>query len=533
MTESVTESVFRTLLFVAAAAIAVAGGAPRARAGDEGVFQDPGRSLVEQREAARAVAERVATGDPAEVAAALADPSAWVRDAAFQVLAARLDAAALDRLEPLLGHPDPLVAGALAEVLGQRRHAPARAALERVSRTSPEPVALEAVWALEALALAESGGALAHVVEKRREPRLRADALAALALVDAERAASLARDALRGRSDPVLRIGALTALLRARPAEGVTAAGKAVEAVDGRDPVEARVLHAALALLRGWCDGVRVDDWSQDDLVLLRATVDRLVARLVKVEDGRPRSEVAATLTALTRSGPATADARDWRDWWAAVREGFVPPDAAPPAAAGATTTRVRFHGIPVVSQRLVFAQDVSGGMRGALDHRDPQSPSRLAFSLDELRRVLSSVDGALQVDVAFFATGCRRAAGRLVPAGKARPQLLDFVTRVGAMTPTGQGQGRSNLHDTLAGLLLDERIDTVYLLSEGGPTEGRFVDTERLLRHLERLNAYCQVQVHCLQVTESRPGAKFLRALAERMGGAFHDLPTLLGARR
>lgn len=516
----------RTLLLLAVLALA-----PRAQAGDDGVYQDPTRSLVEQREAARAIGERVALGAPAEVAAALADPSAWVRDAAFQVLVTRLDAAALDALEPLLGHPDPLVAGALAEALGQRRHAPARAALERAARAAPEAVALEAVWALEALAAPEAAGTLAHVVERRREPRLRADALAALGAVDAERAQALAREALRGR-DPLLRIGALAALVRARPADGVTAAGKVVEAVDGREPAEARVLYAALALLRAWCDGVRVDDRGDDDLALLRVTVDRLVARLAKVEEGRPRTEVAATLTALTRSGPASADARDWRDWWAAVREGFVPPDAAPPAAAG-STTRVRFHGIPVVSQRLVFAQDVSGGMRGALDHRDPQSPSRLAFSLDELRRVLGSVDGALQVDVAFFATTTRRAAGRLVPIGKVRPQLLDFVARVGAVTPTGQGQGRSNLHDTLAGLLLDERIDTVYLLSEGGPTEGRFVDTERLLRHLERLNAYCQVQVHCLQVTESRPGAKFLRALAERMGGSFHDLATLLGARR
>ncbi|MBX3471937.1 MAG: hypothetical protein KF878_34220, partial [Planctomycetes bacterium] len=99
----------RTLLLLAVLALA-----PRARAGDDGVYQDPTRSLVEQREAARAIGERVALGAPAEVAAALADPSAWVRDAAFQVLVTRLDAAALDALEPLLGHPDPLVAGALA-----------------------------------------------------------------------------------------------------------------------------------------------------------------------------------------------------------------------------------------------------------------------------------------------------------------------------------------------------------------------------------------------------------------------------------
>jgi hypothetical protein len=171
--------------------------------------------------------------------------------------------------------------------------------------------------------------------------------------------------------------------------------------------------------------------------------------------------------------------------------------------------------------------------MHGPLDKDDPRSPSRLTFSLDELRRVLGVLDDQAHVDVAFFATSARRGAGRLVPAGPARRSLLEFVTRVGGVTPGGQGQGRSNLHDTLANLLLDERIDTVYLLSEGGPTEGLYVDPARVLRHLARLNTSRQVQIHCLQVTENRPGARFLRAIAQDTGGVFHALEALLGARR
>src|SRR5690606_3083498 len=125
------------------------------------------------------------------------------------------------------------------------------------------------------------------------------------------------------------------------------------------------------------------------------------------------------------------------------------------------------------------------------------------------------------------------RAAGRLVPLGRARRPLIDSVTRTGGVTPRGQGQARSNLHDALAALLLDERIDTVYLLSEGGCTEGRFVDPDRVLRHLARLNVYAQVQVHCLQVTENRAGARFLAALAHQSGGTFHTLESLRSARR
>jgi hypothetical protein len=498
---------------------------------------DPGRNLVEQKEAARAAANDAALAEPRAVARYLADRSAWVRDAVLDALVTRVDAESFERLVPLLAHPDPLVAAAVAEACGERAHAGAREALERAARTTTsEEVALEAVWALEALADPASATALEQVLDRRCPPRVRADALVALSRVDPARAVAPAREALRGR-DLTLKIGALTALVRAAPAEGVAAATRIIDEIDGRDAAEARLLYAALGQLRAWADGPWAEDRPPADLELLRGAIDVLVKRLTRLEAGRPRADVAAALRALTGSTGLGADDAAWRDWWQAARVGFVPPDRrcdAPAAGDAATTrTRVEFHGLPVSSTRVVFVQDVSGGMHGPLDAADPRSPSRMAFSLDELRRVLAVLEPDAQVDVAFFATGLRRGVGRLVPAGPARRALIDFVTRVGGVTPGGQGQGRSNLHDTLANLLLDERIDTVYLLSEGGPTEGRYVDPARVLRHLARLNASRQVQVHCLQVTENRPGARFLRAVAQDTGGVFHTLDALLGARR
>lgn len=508
-------------------------------AGAEGdVHADTSRTLVEQRQAARAAARVAPTATTAEVARLLADPSAWVRDAALDALVRRADVAALEGLEPLLAHRDVLVSSAVAELFALRAHAPARAALERAAREGPEPTALEALGALEVIRDARSAEALEQVLDRRREPRVRGDALVALATVAPERAEPRCRRALLGRDD-VLRMAALAALLRVdgprSGCEAALAATHIIDGTDGRDPAAARLLFAALSTLRAWsAPGSWAEDRIEDERVVLRAAIDVLVERLARVEDGRPRAEVAATLAALTRAGALGTDADVWKTWWSSRRVGFVPPDElAASSGEGATRTRVRFHGLPVVSTRVVFVQDVSGGMNGALDAGDPGSPSRLAFSLDELRRVLGVLDDDVQVDVAFFATASRRAAGRLVPVGRARRALLDFVMRVGAVTPEGQGQRRSNLHDTIAALLLDDRIDTVYLLSEGGPTEGRYVDHGRVLRHLARLNVYRQVRVHGLQMTASADGARFLRALAETTGGEFHALDALVGARR
>ena len=63
-------------------------------------------------------------------------------------------------------------------------------------------------------------------------------------------------------------------------------------------------------------------------------------------------------------------------------------------------------------------------------------------------------------------------------------------------------------------------------------PMERYRHNLERFVAHLARRNRYARVRVHCLQATWSRPGAEFLRRLAGSLGGTFHDLDALLGAR-
>ena len=70
--------------------------------------------------------------------------------------------------------------------------------------------------------------------------------------------------------------------------------------------------------------------------------------------------------------------------------------------------------------------------------------------------------------------------------------------------------------------------FDTIFFLSEGGPTEGKFLRTPRFMHHLARLNVYQRVQVHCLQVTTSTFGEKFLRRLSDETGGKFYDYDTI-----
>ena len=94
-----------------------------------------------------------------------------------------------------------------------------------------------------------------------------------------------------------------------------------------------------------------------------------------------------------------------------------------------------------------------------------------------------------------------------------------------------GSHKGRSNLYDTLAFCMQDPEIDTIFFLSEGGPNEGRFMRQTRFMRHLDKLNRYQRVQVHCLQVSNSKGGARFLKEISELTGGRYYDLDAIKAA--
>lgn len=519
-------------LLLAASALAAPQGPP---------YCDKKRNLEKQQEAARAARDQARAGaTPEQVVAWLGDDSAHVRDAVFAVLLEKKDEALLARLEGQLGNRDELIACSVAELFAQCKYAAGRQALEKAAQAAPEPVALESVWALEALGPKESAAALKKVCEKRKEPRLRGDALLALVAAEPEQARRLIEKGLEDKQ-PLVRMAALLGLLTLDPPAAVEASIAVVAAPAGSPNERAalsRLLGVALEVLRGWTERA-----SHKELAV--KAVDALLGRLGR-EEGLDRYLVAFTLEDLTGESGLGEDPALWDGWWQARKDSWTPANkvAAPEPKAGGKGkagapkgpktgdeggTKVRFHGVPVRSQRLVFIQDLSGGMNNPLDKDDADSPTKMAFAKDETVRVLSELPDDVHANALFFASEWYRAAERLLPLGKGgRAQLIDFVKK--QETPDGSAaqnrwKGRSNLYDTLITALQDPEIDTVFFVSEGGPTEGRFVNEARFMRHVERMNRYQRVQVHGFLVSTSTDGARFLRRLAELSGGEFHDL--------
>lgn len=526
-------------------------------------YFDKSRSTDEQAEAAEEAAEEAAGADAAKTLRLLADPSAAVRDAVFAALVERKDEALLGELRGALRHENPLVRASIAELFGLCRYEEGRVPLEKLGlRARDEATVLESIWALEAIGSAKSAKALAKLARKGHKAsafRAAGDALLALARIDAKQGAELAQKALSGRSG-AQRIAAVEALSRVDAKQGAEAACAVLksEPLEGREEAWQPALErAALATLARWRE-------RQDEPDLAKRAVEAVLAAY----------ERSAGLTAhlcwralVDATGESLGEAQAWRDWWSLKGQEFQARDLsgeAPRAeelgkkkkkkgkrkkkgkkkkqqddeeeradgrveTGGASATKVRFCGVPVFSRRLLFLQDTSGGMsRHPVDEDDSESPLRIVYSLERLCEVLGQLDGDARVNVLFFATRYRSLSDRLVPLGKFRDKLIAYV-RKECRTPKGKGMTRSNLYDALVFALDDPGIDSVFFLSEGGQTEGRYVGEERLLRHLERLNVYRRVRINCLQVTKKKKRARFLRALSQRTGGTYYPRSFLL----
>jgi len=240
-----------------------------------------------------------------------------------------------------------------------------------------------------------------------------------------------------------------------------------------------------------------------------------LIALLEKAS-GQPRFDVARTLGWLTGEDHGLAAAR-WKAWWDAEGQDFRMPLPEEVEAKQAERQERReeneskavFYGLPVVSERLVFVLDVSGSM----EHEVSKDTTRLDVALRELDHVLDLLPNGVLVNVVFFSTEIR--------SWEKAPVELNDVTRarLRVFIRSQEPDGQTNLYDALEFALLDRRIDTVFLLTDGLPEGGATEDRYQIRTEVERWNSTGHVVIHGVAVGSEN---ELVRALTEATGGRY-----------
>ena len=236
-----------------------------------------------------------------------------------------------------------------------------------------------------------------------------------------------------------------------------------------------------------------------------KEAVDLLVDRIA-LEEGRMLAECADALRALTGKAFGYAPGA-WKEWWTNNRESYAFPEASVMAANAPGTTT--YHGIPVLSTRMVFCVDISGSMSETAD-----KDSRLEQAKRELGKTLGSVSKESHLNLIFFDDKIEPWHRQLVPIKQHLAVAQQIVARL-------EPRGRTNIFDSLELAFLHKDVDTIYLLSDGEPTDGRVIEPGDILREIKRMNRLRQIVIHTISFGPS----PFMKALAEQNGGQYVEI--------
>ncbi|MHC4390076.1 MAG: HEAT repeat domain-containing protein [Planctomycetota bacterium] len=516
-----SQRLIQALSIIALATAALAAPATTLASPEGPPYFDPARGIEKQQNAAKDAKAEVrskARKEPNVAFEGLASVSAYVRDAVFKELRSNFNADDLLQLGELgLRHPDPFVAAQIAEVLGHKKVKGAREALEKALKSNSEYVLSEVCWALGEIGDPASVKALDKAAGKyqKKSFRVAGEAYQALMKCDPENTETYLKRGLKGKLAGV-RIACLAGAVTTNPAAALKAA---VEQIDTKQQKRwgPRVLFQI-------CDLLRDVDKRKPHADIYKQAFDKLIP-LMEDKDGREHHEIAKTLRAV--SGQDIADDFEaWSSWWGVARDTFEPVDRDPDAnyddAQGGGTV-VRYFGIPIYSKRLTFILDLSGGMDRPVGGKGTDTPRRLNVAKDELKKTLGSLDKDVLANVIFFASAYYACAPQLLPVRKALRKINAYIDE--QQIPTKPHTNRGNLFDPIVVAMEQEDVDTIYLVTEGNPTEGRFIDLDRFVRHMMRTQKFTKTEVNSLFIGSAKSAVKYLEGVSQPTGGRFHDV--------
>ena len=292
-------------------------------------------------------------------------------------------------------------------------------------------------------------------------------------------------------------------------------------------------------------------------------SIGPLIERLA-LEEGRLVEDIGRALAEITgRDFGSRVDA--WQQFWKSVEGRFQIPSDEELAKLHAVQAErkeqyqgrpgvTNYHGIETPSQSIVFVIDVSGSMEQEVVDKERYagrqyaSWQRIEIVKDELIRTVQALDPAVQFNVLAFATEVRswkKAPVKANPVNRSSAETWishlealggaskEDLARVGLTGSANLEAGKTNTYDALMSALgviegnvergYKTNIDTIFFLSDGRPSHGRFVEPDDILREVRAANELRRTVIHTLAIGEFEKD--FMRQLAEQNGGTFVDL--------
>jgi uncharacterized protein with von Willebrand factor type A (vWA) domain len=138
---------------------------------------------------------------------------------------------------------------------------------------------------------------------------------------------------------------------------------------------------------------------------------------------------------------------------------------------------------------------------------------TRLEIAKSNLIRVVNGLGPKVYFNVIFFDSSFRKWKKELTRiTKKSREEAIQFARQQKA-------SGGTNIYDSLEAAIQTKKVDTIFLLSDGQASQGKFMATEDILREIGRLNSKRRIKIHCIALGGSH---SLLEQLAAQSGGRY-----------
>jgi len=293
-------------------------------------------------------------------------------------------------------------------------------------------------------------------------------------------------------------------------------------------------------------------------------SIGPLIARMA-VEEGRLIEDLGKALAEITgRDFGARLDA--WQNFWKTFEGKFqIPSDAelaklreaqaARRAAYDGVPGVVAYHGVQTPSESIVFVIDVSGSMEQEVINKErfkeTNYPSwkRIDVIKTELAKTVRALDANVQFNIIAFATEVKFWKKGQVKANPLNKSSADSwimkleaiggsskedLARAGLVGSANLEGGKTNTYSALMAALgvpedgkaqkdYQTEIDTIFFLSDGRPSHGRYIEPDDVLREIRTANDLRRIVIHTITLGEFEKD--FMERLALENGGSFVDL--------
>jgi hypothetical protein len=159
--------------------------------------------------------------------------------------------------------------------------------------------------------------------------------------------------------------------------------------------------------------------------------------------------------------------------------------------------TPLTYHGLELSSRKVIFCLDVSLSM---------QWNNRIGEAREELLRLLDTLDETVSFNIVTF-SGRVRIWNRegVQPGSTDNVESAKRFVRGARIRSDG-----TNTVDALTAALSDEDVKSIYFLSDGHPTAGFTTDSDRILRHVKKLQNNRKVKIHTIAYIKGLPPPQY-----------------------